>query len=1348
MSKPKKIMKICLLFLCAFLAATPVFAQKEAYNWYFGDHAGITFHENKPVPTYGSLHSFEGCAVMSDRTTGELLFYTNGETVWNRNHLIMSNGTGLLGGQSSTQNTLIIPDPGNSLRYYLFTVPDLTPSNGQIKTTYLYYSIISLEDPDGVVLSKNTPLIDRVSEKLTGTITNCNGTEFWVVTHHAEQNIFYSFRVTAAGIDMTPIVSPYSEVNIDHKIGYIKISPDGSKLALASLNSYLGPSYLMMFDFDQTTGTVSNPRRISDEVGGRYYGVSFSPDNTRLYASGTALAQYTLYPSDVTSIRNSRVVLNAANTRGALQMAPDGKIYLASSNEVSYKTLDAIEYPNLPGTNCGYTKDAVALSTTCLWGLPNFMDYNIVSDNVYFTKVCSGGNNTDQIGVAPVAGYSYLWAPAEGLSNPTISNPVANPLKSTEYLLKTTNPDGCARFQIYIVKVDTIKPKVAPVGTICAGASVQLSASGGDTYLWSPAEGLDTTTKPNPIAHPKTSTRYTVTVTRGKCSDTAFVDIAVNTPFANAGRDTAICYGHSVLLGDTAIPGHTYKWTPNIGLSNRFVSNPIASPDITTRYIVEASLNGCIAYDTVVVTVLPTSNLIVPKDTTICSGSTVQLVVSGGSTYSWFPTQGLSNPNIANPIASPSATTRYRIVASNGSCTDSAFVTVNILPRPNANAGADKTICPGAFTRIGDKPTADNTYLWQPATGLDNPTKANPVAAPTSTTRYVLTVTGAGGCIVYDTVFVAVGNIIAKTDSVSPICKGMGVRLSASGGSEYQWTPTTGLDNPDIADPVATPEITTIYKVIVSSGTCKDSAFVRVEVHPMLIANAGKDEMICPGASVMLGSPAIAGNTYQWYPTTGLDNPTKADPTATPSVTTHYILSVTNSSCTVTDTVVVTVGGVIIAKVSGDAKICAGKATQLSAFGGSTYLWSPAAGLDNPTIPNPFASPDTTTRYKVVVSDGICADSAFVTVTVVRANAGKDVAICRGETVQLGASPMASNTYVWTPAAGLNNPFIANPFARPDTTTRYKVVIMGEMCIDSAFVTVTVMPRPVADAGRDVVICSGETIQIGTSSITDNTYSWTPTTGLDNPSAANPLASPKQTTRYVVTVRNSIGCTTKDTVLVKVNPVRERVFTLTPTKIAFLPGGKIQTTLTIPEGIQVWTVRLIYNPSVLAFDALIQTTNGIQVAPTEQTGQLTINGTGGDGEVSFRFTTFLPATTDTNFTVSVVVDTTDVGQCETAIGRGNTLELDQFCGRSFRTVSSTGKRYSLTSNEHNVQFGVGLSGNVRLEVYDYTGALREVSLDTYLTAGEYSIEYELPAGLYFFRLRAGLFDEIEKMVVW
>lgn len=1346
-------MKTYLLFLCAFLASAPAFAQKEAYNWYFGDHAGITFHENKPVSTYGSLHSFEGCAVMSDRTTGELLFYTNGETVWNRNHQIMSNGTGLLGGQSSTQNALITPDPGNSLRYYIFTVPDLTPSNGQIKTTYLHYSIVSLENPNGVVLSKNTPLLDKMSEKITGTVRNCNSGEFWVVTHHAEKNIFYSFHVTAAGIDMTPVVSPYSEVNIDHRIGYIKISPDGSKLALASLNSYFGNSYLMMFDFDQTTGVISNPRRISDEVGNRYYGVSFSPDNMRLYVSGAILAQYTLYPSDANSIRGSRVILNATNTRGALQMAPDGKIYLASSNEVSYKTLDAIEYPNLSGTNCGYKKDAVELSTTCLWGLPNFMDYNIVSDNVYFITVCSGGNNTDRIGIAPVAGYSYLWTPAEGLSNPVIADPVANPLKDTEYLLKVTAPDGCESFQIYIVKVDTIKPKVAPVSPICAGASVQLSASGGDSYLWSPAEDLDTATKPNPIARPQTNgrdmvVRYTVIVTRGKCSDTAFADIEVNAPFANAGRDTAVCYGSSALLGDIPMPGHTYKWTPDIGLSNRLVSNPIASPNITTRYIIEAALNGCVKYDTVVVTVLPAPKVVVPKDTTICSGSTVQLAASGGSIYSWFPAEGLNNPNIANPIASPSVTTRYRVLTSNGSCIDSAFVTVHVLPYPQAKAGADKTICPGASARIGDTPIADDVYLWQPATGLDNPAIANPVAAPTSTTRYILTVTGAGGCVAFDTVIVTVGNIIAKTDSVSPICKGMSVRLSASGGSEYQWTPTAGLDNPDIADPFATPEITTTYKVVVSSGKCRDSAFVRVEVHPMLTANAGKDAMICPGKSVMIGSPPIAGNVYQWNPSTGLDNPTKANPIATPSVTTQYILSVTNNSCTVKDTVVVTVGSVIIPKVSGDTKICAGKTAQLFASGGNTYLWSPATGLDNPTIPNPLASPDTTTRYKVIVSDGICADSAFVMVVVVGANAGKDVVICRGEVVRLGAPPMAGSTYLWTPATGLSNPFIANPFASPDVTTQYKVVASGEMCIDSAFVTITVMPRPLADAGEDMVICGGETVQIGASSVTDNTYSWTPAAGLNNPSIANPLASPLQTTRYVVTARNSIGCIAKDTVWVKVNPVRERVFALTPTKISFLPGGKIQTTLTIPEGIQVWTVRLVYNPSILAFDALVQTTNGIQVAPTEQNGQLTINGTGGNGEVSFRFTTFLPATSDTNFTVSVVVDTTDAGQCETAVGRGNTLELDQFCGRSFRIVNSTGKSYFLTSNEHNVQFGVGLSGNVRLEVYDYTGALREVSLDTYLAPGEYSVEYELPAGLYFFRLRAGLFDEIGKMIVW
>ena len=178
-----------IFLLC--LAMTPLLAQqvlpKDANNWYFGERAGITFQGDTTTALLdGVLISGEGCATVSDRGTGELLFYTDGVSIWNRNHQQIA--TGLLGGSSSTQNVLIVPDPGNSKQYYVFTVPDLT--GGDVVVTGMYYSVVSMQNPDGRLLSLNNFLIDSTAEKLTGTL-DCSGDGFWVVSHHRFQNLFY-----------------------------------------------------------------------------------------------------------------------------------------------------------------------------------------------------------------------------------------------------------------------------------------------------------------------------------------------------------------------------------------------------------------------------------------------------------------------------------------------------------------------------------------------------------------------------------------------------------------------------------------------------------------------------------------------------------------------------------------------------------------------------------------------------------------------------------------------------------------------------------------------------------------------------------------------------------------------------------------------------------------------------------------------------------------------------------------------------------------------------------------------------------------------------------------------------
>ncbi len=187
------------VIFCSLLSA-------QNQNWYFGFNAGLSFNSTTPTPlTNGQLNSYEGCAVISN-SKGNLLFYSDGQQVWNRNHSIMFNGTGLHGHVSTTQGALIVPDPGDTNKYYLFTLDQLGSGNG------LKYSIVdmSLQSGNGAVTSKNTIVHFNVTEKLSA-IQRCDG-NIWIIYHIWQSNTFVSRLLTASGIG--PAVN--SSVGISH----------------------------------------------------------------------------------------------------------------------------------------------------------------------------------------------------------------------------------------------------------------------------------------------------------------------------------------------------------------------------------------------------------------------------------------------------------------------------------------------------------------------------------------------------------------------------------------------------------------------------------------------------------------------------------------------------------------------------------------------------------------------------------------------------------------------------------------------------------------------------------------------------------------------------------------------------------------------------------------------------------------------------------------------------------------------------------------------------------------------------------------------------------------------------
>jgi len=404
------------------------------------------------------------------------------------------------------------------------------------------------------------------------------------------------------------------------------------------------------------------------------------------------------------------------------------------------------------------------------------------------TAICNGLNTT----LSASGGTSYVWSPATGLSNSTISNPVASPTTTTTYTVTGTDANGCSNTDQVTITVNNAQAIANPASTsICSGDSVQISVSGnGVSWSWSPATDLSSTSIQSPYASPTVSTTYTVVVTDANgCTASTTVQVSLNAlPNASAGPDVTICLGGNTTLSATG--GTSYSWSPATGLSNTGISNPVAAPTATTSYVVTVSSGTCSSTDTVVVSVSPLPTANAGPDQTLCQGSTtpVQLNATGGTSYSWSPSFGLSATNIANPTAQPGTTTTYTVTVTNAAgCTATDIITITVSSPPVANAGPDVTLCIGGSTQLSA--SGGGTYQWSPATGLSNTSSANPTANPTATTTYTVTVTNAAGCTDTDviTVNVTPGYPLDTPASTDQTCGNLDG--TATGGNPLGGTP-------------------------------------------------------------------------------------------------------------------------------------------------------------------------------------------------------------------------------------------------------------------------------------------------------------------------------------------------------------------------------------------------------------------------------------------------------------------------------------------------------------------------------------------------------------------------------
>ncbi len=380
------------LILCLFFFTTFAFSQKEANIWYFGNHAGLDFNSGSPVAlTNGQIDTQEGCAVLSN-SAGQLLFYTDGITAYNRLHQVMLNGNDLAGHSSSAQSATIVPKPGSSTLFYVFTTDNEHDPNG------FRYSVIDLSLDGGygaITADKNilvyTPTIENIA------ITkHANGTDFWVITHAWDNNSFNTYLLTASGLSTVPVTTnignPVTGVGFT-AAGITKISPSGAKLAFSSVSDFV-----QLFDFNNNTGVISNEQTLISEYG-ELYGLEFSPSEKVLYVTNAfgKIYQYDLTASDIPS--SKQIIYSGSLNTAALQIGPDGKIYVAIYNQFK---LGVINTPDIVGLGCDFQIDGVDLGgKNSRGGLPSFNQSFFFAPSILSENVCVGDNmsfelNTNQ----------------------------------------------------------------------------------------------------------------------------------------------------------------------------------------------------------------------------------------------------------------------------------------------------------------------------------------------------------------------------------------------------------------------------------------------------------------------------------------------------------------------------------------------------------------------------------------------------------------------------------------------------------------------------------------------------------------------------------------------------------------------------------------------------------------------------------------------------------------------------------------------------------------------------------------------------------------------------------------
>ena len=666
-------------------------------QWYFGDMAGIDFNQTPAVAvTDGVSQSPEAAATFSD-ANGDLLMYTNGVTVYNRDHVRMVNGDSLGGDSTSAQGALIVQLPMDETIYYIF-MTDPAWEDGSFDLRYAMVDL-KLDSARGAVVFKNRPLYSRSTERLTASGFGDAGA-VWLLSHEFGNNTFRAYLIDENGIGEPvystegTILSPAIE---GHSRNYLKFV-NGQVVMTISDPDVPGENFVELFDFDPATGKVSNPRtiNINEPAPAEVYGVEISGDRlwvTTRGGAGSKLIQFDIDTTDVATIEASKFDGYTVNEElGAIETGPNGTVYIATNGQTS---LSQIGSPQSDDADATYDANVFPLDgRTSTFGLPNFVRNSAGQATGLGLNVgpgCRGQTISMSVtGLSQIDFIDWIFGDGSGIDSTQVSDTTHVYNIAQDYTVQARVFNRCGLdtllSQQITINVDIPTPTAPAVTAICdqtldidAYANNPGLAMPSFRYNWSTGD----TTQVVTVTGPSSLTVSVTDVLTGCVSDTLTVLVADGRPQVDLGPPLTVCAGEQVGPLDAANPQASYAWTINgtASGSGRFQNVNTGTAGVFDYQVsVTDPLTGCIGTGAVTITVneLPDVTL-TPTATSGCGNSDgfLDLVFNDASNFSYTVVSGGASggPVTSGTFAGPGTLNIPNLVAGSYSVTATNQVT-------------------------------------------------------------------------------------------------------------------------------------------------------------------------------------------------------------------------------------------------------------------------------------------------------------------------------------------------------------------------------------------------------------------------------------------------------------------------------------------------------------------------------------------------------------------------------------------------------------------------------------------------------------------------------------------------